>query len=303
MSFRNIIIGSTIVLGGVVAFANHVPVPLSSPFGEEIFTRVVFFDQADHEGVPAYHRGSDEVDVNLVDGSTFELRDAAGATEQVVLHDNADDHLDLDAIVASINGQITVGEAFVDNDTLGIRGLRGGAAESLELIDGFGEPLALLGFVGGTVSGEDDVRFTISLPGAHHHGGEGEEHEHGDDHEEGHEGEGHGGGEHTFAHHPYVMLLSTTEGEIAVNDGYVIPVGYDSTLANTLRAMGVGLLPTFTGHLDENEDAEVVLPRGVLHAMFPQGMPEELFATFVVLDEVEPTVWYTSNVFTIEIVD
>jgi hypothetical protein len=283
--FRSILIAGIVLASGAVAFGHHLAVGLSSVFGTEVMTEIVYFSHSDNLGVPAYRVGVDSHTVSLPDGAQFAVSDGSGATELVtfttgLFTDPA--QVDLEDVAEAINAQLTLGVALVDNDTLVLRGVEGGSAASLSLADGPGAPLATLGLLPGTVQGADDVQLVLSIPAS-------------DDYADSHEGGG-------LAHHPYLVVMSATDGVTPVA-GFQVPIAIDFTTLMGLRATQMGAFPGSIGELDENEDAQSTFDTALLSKMYPQGLPDRLYFTFVVFGENLDSIEYVSNAFDVVIED
>ncbi|MGQ0554168.1 MAG: hypothetical protein ACT4PU_13225 [Planctomycetota bacterium] len=287
MKFRSVLVAGGVLALGVVTFAHHIPVALSSLFGTEVLTEVTYFAQSDNLGVPAYRVGIDEHHVALTEGAQFSVTDGEGSTETVVFAPGlfADpSHADLHDVAEAIAAQLTIATAHVDNSSIVLHGTQGGGAASLTLSDGVGSPLSALGLLPGVVTGTDDIHLELSLPGEHEHGP-------GDDHE--------GSG---LAHHPYLVVASATEG-VTMVAGFEVPLILDTTTLLVSRATQFGLLPGFVGELSESEDASAVFETSLLPKLYPQGLPEKLYFSFVVFEEDLGGIAFVSNRFTAVLVD
>jgi hypothetical protein len=281
-SFRPFLVAAVLLVGSAVTLAHHVGVPLSSIFGTEVMTELTYFTKAGNVGVPPYSLGGDHHAYVVPENSSFTVSDGKGGFERVsfpagTFADPA--HVEPEAIVNAVNAQLGLATALVDNSTLMLRGVEGGSGARLMLTDGPGAPLAALGLLPGTVMGADDVEFTLSIPAE----------DHGDDHE---------GGQ--FAHHPYLAVMSTTEGVTGVG-GVQVPIAIDATTLLGLRATQFGAFPGSLGVLDEDEDATATFDRALLAPLFPGGRPERIHYSFVVFDEGVTTIEFASNRFDVVI--
>ncbi len=273
MSKRFITTLSAALLASVV-FAHHVPVPLSSASATEILTDITFVKGS---GVPTY-RLSEGHSFEVPADAQFSVSDG-NATHTIALSGGLMPNED---IIAAVTAQTTMLEAFEHNGHLVLRSTVGGSAALLDLEEGRGGALTALGLVPGTSTGDDDIRLSISIPEA--------DHTHGDDHAGG------------FAHHPYVVVASTTGGVTTVGEAE-LPFAVDATTTAFLRATALGVLPGFVGELTATEDGRASLTQAQLDTLFPAGVPDELYLAFAVLSEDGASVEFVSNRFTVHFVD
>lgn len=281
--FRPVLIAGAVLALGGVCFAHHIAQGLSSVFGIEVMTEIVYLAQGDNLGVPAYRLGTDSHTVDVSGGPQFAVSDGSGASEQVVFSDGlfADPtHADLEEVAAAINDQLSLGVAQVDNGTLVLRGVQGGSQAGLTLDEGPGGALATLGLQPGTVQGADDIQLELSIP-AH------------DDHADDHQGPG-------LQHHSYLVVMSATEGVTGVG-GFQVPIAIDGTTLMGLRMAQYGMFPGAVGQLDENEDGHATFDTALLAHMYPQGLPDRLSFSFVVFNESLTKIEYVSNRFDVAI--
>jgi len=280
---KKILLGVGALALGASVFAHHIAVGLSSQFGGEIVDQIVFYENAQTFGVPAYALGSSAHHFHLTDGDTFFVSDGNGASDEITIR--AEDFADMsdasmEEIVAAIGAQLSVAQVTTVNNTLTFHGTTGGDTSSITLSSGAGSAMADLELSPGTAFGSKDIGFTLSVPADHEHGDE----DHIDD----------------FAHAPYVLVGGLTPGVTPI-DGVEIPLAVDTTVLNFLRATKTGLLPGFVGELDDNADASTSFPSALLSKFFPNGTPDELHFAYVVFDgHGEAT--YASNRFTVKFV-
>lgn len=269
------------------ALAHHLATPLSSQYGAEILTKITLFAKADNKGVPSYHVGSDEHGFAIAPGASFSVSANGGAAQSVVF-DTASFADPAEAtpeeVAAAVNAQIDNAEMIVDNETLVLRGLHGGAAADLLLQDGAGGALAALGFAAASIAGSDDIHLVLSIPPKEDHP------------------ENSGGGGADLAHHPYFLIASTTAGSTNVG-GHVIPLALDAFTHAVVRGTQFGLLPGFAGELDDNSDAAATFDTALLPLAFPGGLPDRVYFAYVVLNHELSDIEFVSNAFEVEIVD
>jgi hypothetical protein len=282
MKNRIILLGGVLLLAGASVFAHHVQAGLSSMLGAETLTEVLYVAKSGKIGVAPHAIGTEDPFVEVVPHATLTVTDTDGNSETAVVTSGLFSNpaqVDLQEAAQALGAQLSLAEMLVVNDTLVIRGKDGGSASSLSLTDS-GGLLGSLGIATGTtVLGADDIELSISVsPEGHHH-----HHHHHDP-------------AVSLAHHPYVMILSATEGVTGVG-GVPIPVAFDATTDLGLRALNMGLLPGFVGELDEFEDATATFDTALLAKFFPAGLPERLFFTFVVFNEDVTGISYVSNRF------
>ncbi|GJM23534.1 MAG: hypothetical protein DHS20C15_34490 [Planctomycetota bacterium] len=281
---KKILIAAGAVALGASVFAHHIAVGLSSQFGGEIVDQIVFYEDAQIFGVPAYALGSADHNFDLSAGGSFFVTNEQGLSDEIVIA--ASDFADptsasMHDIVALIDAQLTVAEVTTVNNALTFYGSAGGEASSIALASGVGSAMADLELTPGIVFGAKDIDLTLSVPA-----------------DDGH----HGSGDHVdgFAHAPYVLVAGLTPG-VTELDGVEVPLAIDDTLLTFLRATKTNLLPGFVGELDHNADAYTTFPSALLSKFFPAGTPEELHFAYVVFDgHGEAT--YASNRFTVQFV-
>jgi len=266
-----------------LAYSSHVPVALSSIFGGDVLSSITYYASSGNLGVPAYviggeleDDGDDEGGFALADGDTFSVANTDGVTETVTFSEA--DFADIgaatqDEVVAAIAAQLTIADVALDNGHIVVRGLEGGPSATLVLSDGTGAPLAALDLEAGVTNGASDIELTISVPA-----------EIGD-----------------LSGKPYLLVASTTPGTIPVA-GFEVPVAYDTTTAQVLRAAQLGLLDGFLGELDANNDALATFETDLLAPLFPNGLPTSLLFTYVVFDDELTGIEYVSNAFEVQIV-
>jgi hypothetical protein len=269
------------------ALAHHIPVALSTAYGEQVLSTITYFDTPTHVGVPAYRLGGDAHSIALGDGSSFTVVDHHGAAQTVTFAaaqfaDIA--HAEPDEVAAAINAQLPTATAFVENNSITLRGNEGGAGASLTFTDGAGAPLAALGLQPGTVNGSGDIDLVLSVPAPHHD-------------EDGEPEAPH------LEHHPYLVVLSTTAGATPVGGGHVLPFAVDAITDLGLRATNLGLLPGFAGTLDHNADGTARIPGSLLDKLFPNGKPDALFAAYAVFSTDLTGIEMVSNRFEVVFVD
>jgi len=273
----------SIVLLGAAAVAQMVPVALSAACCEKFLTTLEYYNTAD-PGVPAYVMGMNGDDFALVPGSSFQLTDSAGTSEDVVFDASqfADmDHATPEEVRDAVNDQLTVGEALVDSGMLMLRGVQGGADAAITLDDGTGGPLAVMGFENGTMTGTKDIELRLATSLDDGMGGVGME---------------------PLPHHPYLVVMSATPGSVQVA-GHTLPLGIDATTQTVLRATQLGLLPGFLGELDGNGDALTAFDTSLLPRIFPAGPPEHLYYSFVVFSQDLSSIDYVSNLFQVHVIN
>jgi hypothetical protein len=283
MSLRKPLLGLGLLTAGV-AFAHHVPVPLSHIAGTEILTSITMFLEPTNEGVPAYLVAEDEHEheVELAHGDSFFVYDQTGKIEQVVF-DQADfqdiTQADPHEIVAAINKQLTIAEAKSDNSYFVLRGIVGGSDNRIAVRDFTGAPLEKLHLPEVVVFGNEDVVLTLSIPEPD------PGHGHPDDH---------------LAGHPYFVMASSTDGSF-VFKGEEVPIGRDATMLQFMRAMRSGVVEGFVGRLDDHQDAEATLPAGSIQKVLNGNVPDELYFAYVVFSMDMSSVEFVSNRFTIHV--
>lgn len=292
MSSKTTILTLSAALIGTSLLAHHVPVPLSSEYGTQILTDVVYkIGTGPQSGVLAYVKGTENHSVHdLHSGHGFHVVDQDGVMETVTFEagDFVDEHdVSLDELVDVLNGKLTVARASIENSHLFLRSLTGGEGASLELIEGDGEVLQKLQVAEGLHVGSPDVRVTLSIPA--------EEHEH--DGYLHHEGESH------FAHLPYVLVASTTEGVTSLGGGLSLPFAWDEVSSKVFRATQLSLLDGFFGALDDGADGEAVLTQAQIGTMFGSETPDALHMAFVVLAPGGALPVFVSNRFTVHFED
>lgn len=275
-----ILAGLLLLVG--VALATHVPVPLSSVFGGDVLSSIVYYTSDGNLGVPAYviggeigDGGDDGAGFHLDDGDAFTVTTADGSSETVTF--SAADFADIgeatqDEVVAVLDGQLTLAEAALDNGHVVLRGLQGGSSAALILTDGPGSPLAALDVGAGLTSGASDIELTISAPA-----------EAGD-----------------LSGKPYLLVASTTPGVIPVA-GFEVPLLYDATTAQIMRAAQLGVVDGFLGTLDANNDALAVFETDLLAKLYPDGAPPALLFAYVVFDESLSQIEFVSNAFEVQL--
>lgn len=279
-----------------LGLASHVPVALSTPFGATVLSEITYFKSTGDLGVPAYVAGADEHGYHVHDGTTFHASN--GTQTETMVFEAADfvnvHHAEPVEIADAINADMTLVEAFVENDTLVFRGLGAGSDAMLQLTDDVGAPLFKFGMVDGDatsveVFGSDDIDLVLSVgdegddgEGGHGHGG------HGDDH----------GG--SLAGYPYLVIASTTPGTTPVA-GFEVPFVLDGTTDAVVRAMKLGLVENFDGHLDAEQDAFARFDADLIDVIWGDATPDELYFAFVVFDPELSGIEFVSNRFTVDI--
>jgi len=287
MKSRSILIVGAVLLAGATVFAHHIQVGLSSVFGTEILSEVVFHTASVKFGVAPHVLGTGDHTVKLSAGhSSFAITDTNGNTQTIDIDGSAFANpavVDLHEVVEQIEAQLTVAEVTITGNTLVFRGKDGGSTSTLTLADGPGAPLAALEVVPGLTSGADNIELSLSIPLPE-------------------ENEDAPGEILDLAHHPYVVVLSTTEGSTGVG-GFQIPVAFDAVTELGIRATNLGLLPGFFGQLDANSDALVTFDSDLLAKLFPAGLPAKLHFAYVVLDPAFSKIEFASNRFDVVIED
>lgn len=286
MKSRTWLLGGAVLLAGTTVFGHHLQAGLSSVLGSETLTEILYVAKSGKIGVAPHVIGTEDPSVDVLPHSSFTVTDADGNSETVTVLGGMfanPAQADVQEVVEALGSQLTLAEMVLVNDTLVIRGKDGGAASSLTLTEGTGGLLGSLGILSTTAVGTDDIEISLSIPSAdgHHH-----HHETGS----------------SLAGHAFYMILSTTEGVTNVA-GKQIPVLFDATTSLGIRAMNLGLLPGFFGHLDANEDAVATFDTALLPKLFPDQLPERLFLTFVVFNETLTGLDYVSNRFDVVIED
>lgn len=261
-----------------LVLAHHVPVALSHVFGTEILSEVIFFTGPGLFGVPAHKVGAAEAPdsgpVGLTDGDAFTIADETGTSETITL--TSADFLDiasadLHETLHVINDKASLFEAYEENGFVVLRGLRGGAAKSLDVTDGVGGPLSKMGLGGGLVFGSDDLELTLSIPDPNLN----------------------------LAGRTYLLFASATPGSFTINNK-TIPIGLDALTSRFLNFALSGAPNGFLGTLDGNSDATVFLTAANLQAGFAGGYPDKLYFAYIVLGPGNQRVAYVSNAFTVD---
>jgi len=283
MKLRRSSVVATGLLAGAIALAAAPPKALTAACCTFFLTDLVYFDTATNQGVPAYSMGMDDSTFDLMDGSSFTVTDGASVTEAVTFH--AGDFADIsaataDEVAAAINAQLTIGEAFHEDGMLMIRGHVGGPAGTLELTDGNDSPLQMLGFAPGTMTGTEDIELRLATQLQDMDGGV----------------------TPGFPDHPYLVVMSATEGNVQVA-GHTLPLAIDATTLLGLRATELGLLPGFLADLDGEGGALTQYDTALLPKMFKSGTPDHLYFAFVVFKPDLSGVEYISNRFSVQVVD
>jgi len=272
MSVRNTLIGVGVVALAATVLAHHIAMPLSSAAGTEVLSVITFHPG---QGVPNY-RLAEGHEFDVPAGATFHVADSADASETIVL---AGGLMTAHDVVETINSQSLIVRASEQNGHVVVEGVQGGDTAVVDLQDGVGGGLSALGLTPGAGAGTQDIHLELSIPLDETHATD------------------HAGG---FAHHPYIIVASTTPGVTQVG-AQQVPFAFDLATTRFLRAAQFGLLQSFVGELNETEDASAVLPAGMLGQLFPQGLPSQLFLAFGVLSEGGNSVEFVSNPFTVNI--
>jgi hypothetical protein len=280
-----------------VTQAHHVSVPLSYIQGHDILQSVVYVTSGPLIGVPPYFAsdrafGHHET-LSFTDGDSFGVAGTGDSTETVVLRaaDFADiANVPLEEALAVINAKSALVRAFEANAFVMFRGQRGGPGATVELTDGNGAPLARLAHASRSLAGARDVVLDLSIPEEEHAAG-------------GNHGE-------SLAGHPFIVLVSRVDGTFDLL-GSEIPIGFDPLVWQTLGQSGapslarldvarLGGLASFTGRLNENEDALFSLREPDMLRLFGGTWPDRVHLAFIVLSEDRDEIEFVSNRFTIE---
>ena len=191
MKKRTLLFTASLFVGaGYLATADHVSVGLSYLEGADVLTEIVYHTEVEAFGTPAIKLGREFGDgetMHVHDAMSFTVADGQGHSEVVTVEPFmfSNHHaVSFEEMMAVIDANTTLVDAYVDNNHVVIRGQAGGEGSTVTLTQGTGTALEMLGLDELTSAGSVDVEFAISAPDDH-----GDDHgddDHGDDHGEDH---------------------------------------------------------------------------------------------------------------------
>lgn len=79
-----------------------------------------------------------------------------------------------------------------------------------------------------------------------------------------------------------------------------MPVAYDETTVQILRAAQLGAVDGFIGELDANGDSLAVFETDLLGPSFGDELPPSMLFTYVVFDDDVTTIEFVSNAFEVQ---
>lgn len=264
------------------AFAHHVTKTLSYARGPEVVESVTYFNRFDNRGVPAYLLANDEHfdSYALVDGTSIVIADGLGNTQTALVTAAMFPdigHATIDEIVEALAPQVTIANVGEQNGFLLVEGLAGGSTGHVGVSAGAGNLLAQLNLPATTVVGEADIPLLLS------HFEE-------------------GANPPDYAGHPYRIFASTTAGTSLIG-GRQIPIRFDRTTRHVARLTQLGALPAFAGHLSATEDARAAFRAEAIPALFGANPPTQIYFAYAIYSMDGSQVLFTSNRFTVNLVN